>query len=69
MPGTGARILYSVWKNDSFDTVIAIDQTAQFCADVMKLSIGVFYQYASRPNEKWTIIRTGKTKKRKVKRK
>ena len=49
---------YSVWANDKFDTLIAIDEKAEVCAALMGIKKNVFYQYVSRPSPAWTIIET-----------
>jgi len=57
------RKLYSVWKNDEADTLIAIDETAERCAALMGIKLHNFYTYVSRPSKLWTIRLTGKEKK------
>ena len=49
---------YSVWANDKFDTLIALDEKAEVCAELMGIKKNVFYQYLCRPNKAWTIIET-----------
>ena len=58
MSANQSRHLYSVWKNDEFDTVLIIDGTADECANVMGIQRSRFYELMSRPTGKYTIIRT-----------
>lgn len=57
------RKLYSVWVNDEFDTLVAIDLPADKCAEMMGVKLNVFYQLACRQNDKWVIRKTGKEEK------
>lgn len=48
------RKLYCVWKNGK-DEIIAIDETADRCAELMGITRQAFYTYVVRPNSVWTI--------------
>ena len=56
------KCLYSVWRNEpGNDEVIAIDETAQKCAELMGIQRNAFYRmicggYSG--TKKWTIIKT-----------
>ena len=54
------RKLYSVWANDKYDTLIAIDLPAERCAWIMNVSVSTFRTYIFREKRKWTIMETGK---------
>ena len=56
------RKLYCVWKNSGNDAIVAIDETAERCAELMNVSIRSFYANVSRGNGKWTIIRANEIK-------
>ena len=59
------RKLYSVWLNDEFDTLVAIDLPADQCARLMGVPVTTFRQYLSRGDcKKWVIIKTGKEEKK-----
>lgn len=59
MSANQRRILYSVWKNGT-DEIIAIDETAEKCAELMGITRQAFYTYNKRPVQQWHIERTGK---------
>lgn len=56
MSGGQLRRTYCVWRNDDHDTIISIDETADKCAELMKITRQAFYAYLSRPVKEWTII-------------
>ena len=38
MSGGQLRRTYCVWRNDDHDTIISIDETADKCAELMKIT-------------------------------
>ena len=56
MSANQRRILYSVWKNGT-DEIIAIDETADKCAELMGITRQAFYTYIKRPCKTWHIER------------
>lgn len=48
---------YCVWKNGT-DELIAIDEPANRCAELMWIPQSTFYIYLSRCPKAWTIIRS-----------
>ena len=52
------KYTYCVWNNKT-DTVVAIDETAKRCAELMKIALNTFYMYINgKPCAKWEIIKT-----------
>ncbi len=61
MSATQVRQLYCVWRNKT-DEVVAIDENADRCAELMGISRKAFYCYLSRAPKRehgmWTILRS-----------
>jgi hypothetical protein len=57
MSANQKRKRYSVWKNGN-DEIIAIDETADKCAELMGITRQAFYTYQKRPCELWHIERS-----------
>ena len=56
MSANQKRKLYSVWRNGT-DEIIAIDETADKCAELMGISRQTFYKLMSKEADKWHIER------------
>ena len=63
MSGDKPHHFYSVWNNKD-DSIIAIDETATVCAELMGITRQRFYAIHSRPTKKWTIMITKRRKKK-----
>ena len=48
---------YCVWRNED-DRIIAIDETAQRCAELMGVKRKSFYHFISKGSPTWTIIKS-----------
>jgi hypothetical protein len=58
MSANQKRKTYCVWNNET-DQLVALDETADKCAERMGIKRNVFYQYMSgKINNLWTILRS-----------
>ena len=59
MSANQKRKTYCVWDNTD-DALIALDETADRCAELMGISRLTFYNYVTRPKDTWTVIPSDK---------
>ena len=56
MSANQKRLLFCVWNNQT-DQVVAIDEDADKCAELMDISRQTFYKMLIKPCKKWHIER------------